>query len=64
MNLTTIEIKGSSNIGAIQHLLRENCTWHLPFKCITDSNIYEITLKANDPMVSFLQLRYGNRERA
>ena len=55
--LTTIEIKGSKNITAIQKLFRENKTWHMPISSSAPGS-YNITLKTNDPMTSFLQLRY------
>ena len=56
-NLTTIKINGHEHIHSICQLLRANQTWHLPITCHV--NEYHVTLKANDPMVSFLQLKYN-----
>ena len=59
--LTTIEIKGTKNVSKLYELFKANDTWHMPFKFTGTPDTYEITLKENDPMVSFLQLRYGNK---
>jgi hypothetical protein len=56
-NLTTIKITGHGHIHSICQLLKANYTWHLPITC--HDNEYRITLKAGDPLVSFLQLKYN-----
>lgn len=57
-DLTTIKIKGVKNVSSIYRLFKENKTWHMPIRFVETPDIYEITLRANDPMTSFLQLRY------
>ena len=60
-NLTKIEIKGTKNIQTLYKLFKANKTWHMPFRFVQTPDVYEITLQKDDPMVSFIQLRYCNR---
>jgi hypothetical protein len=57
MNTVDIRIKGVKNVSSLYALFKANNTWHMPFRMIAD-NEYEITLRENDPLVSFLSLRY------
>jgi hypothetical protein len=59
MSTVNIRIKGVRNVAGLYELFKANKTWHMPFRFIASPDEYEITLKEQDPMVSFLQLRYS-----
>lgn len=54
----TIRINGKKNLHEIYALFKKNKTKHWPIRCVIASDVYEITLKEDDPMLSFLLLKY------
>ena len=64
MALITIKIKGVKNIREVNRLFKETQTWHAPTRFVQTPDVWEVTIRETDPMVSYLQLKYGNRERA
>ena len=53
----TLKIK-IKHIPEVAKLLREEKVWHMPFRYV--SGHYEITIRADSPMGSLLQLKYNN----
>jgi len=55
--MTTLRIK-AQNIAEVAKLLKTEKVWHMPFRY--NQGHYEITLKADSPMGSLLELKYNN----
>lgn len=55
--MTTLKIK-AQNIAEVAKLLKTEKVWHMPFRY--NQGHYEITLKADSPMGSLLELKYNN----
>jgi hypothetical protein len=55
--LKTVIVRGSSNIREVCDLFRKNNVKHWPIRAV-QPGVYEITLEEDNPMLSYLLLRY------
>ena len=56
----TIRINGLKNLHEIYALFKKNKVKHWPVRFIQTPDVYAITLKEDDPMLSYLLLKYGS----